>query len=336
MKETFLPTGENIEATRLRRDFHVVENPCPDHPGMAFRCVMPKRFVEVESPPPADPPEPLALVTVATYQDEATRSSIIFQRQPLPRGIGAAHWLRLIAMQTDKDIEVLHTVSDAFAEAKIRFTEGDDLFAARFAVQIAGGDAILQIGTCRYNDYTDMAEEFGMMLATWQLLAPPEEPTVEPMRDVPLGPLTIPVPASWKPAPPDENSPAIRLFANLDDDGELNGLLWLHLDATGANLPDDAADAFLKGLDLHSFKTVAEETVAIGLEEGGTAKHRHLLASAPNVQSMEIRRLDASLQKSGLLQIILVTPPEDRDETFHVWGFNIHVFHHAIMNIAAK
>jgi len=72
----------------------------------------------------------------------------------------------------------------------------------------------------------------------------------------------------------------------------------------------------------------------IRLEEGGNAKLRRFLANDPQQQPMEIHRIDALLGKSGMLRAILVTPTEERDQTFHIWGFNMHVFRYAVENLA--
>jgi hypothetical protein len=325
MREILLPTGEKIETAKLHRDLGPVEVHPENCPTLAFRCLMPKRFKPVEPPEPASPEGKLPLITLASFEDAATHSGIIVQKQALPREISADHWLRLCAMQTSRQIEVLANVSPYFADSKVSFTVENTLYAARFAIQISGGDAIILMGFAPYNSYPDMADEFGMFLATWKLLTPPSQPTVEPWDKISLGKVRFSMPSSWKKTPPGPQPPAdgeAVTFANFDDNGELNGILRVATGKTHCD-PVDEGLSFLLSMNLKVDFILAENDLKVSSELGGTAYLKRLVLGGPAAPEGGFEGWIIGLNGvSGWISLTLLTPPESNDERFHVWAFN--------------
>ena len=333
MKESLLPTGEKIETQRLRRDFmwlEVTPTNATEHP---FKFLAPKSFRAV----PVSESEKIdttSLTTLLSLQDSASSAGIIVQKQKLPREIAATHWLRLSADQAGRRIEILDTVSDRFADAKVSFTIEGKLYSSRLAVQIAGGDAFLLFCFAPQATYESLADTFGMFIATWELLSPPKQPSVEPWPEHTLDAFRFRIPASWKIAPakvPARKGVEAVVFSNLDDDGQPNGFIRIATvqDSRGNSLLGGLEEAFdfWTALNLPHRQLVSQNTpeTAVSWAKERSLKILKLDGPAAPPGGFEGRLLALGLDDRWLT-ISLLTPPEGDTARFHVWAINQRAF----------
>ncbi len=333
MTESLLPTGETIETSRLQRDFLWLEVSPPHAPESAFKALVPKSFQAVP-PPPETGGESAPLVTVASLQASDSGAGILIQKQAMPREIVAAHWLRILARQTGRRIEILDAVSAWFAEAKVDFEIEGIPWSGRLAIQIAGGDAYILLCYAPQSAYHGLAESFGAFVGTWELLAPPRQPSVERWLDHSLGPFGFRLPASWRKSNEkgsDTPGGEAMVFANLDDDGELNGFIRIAISPISSTLSrlgglEDTFN-FWASIDLPGHQLISQTAPgsAVPWVLESSLKVLKLEGSAAPPGGFEGRLLAMRLQDRWLT-ISLLGPPEADAERFHVWAINHRAF----------
>lgn len=331
MTEDDLPTGELITSSQLERDFIWHEVVPLGHLEAQFKVCLPKTFQQRLNT--VDHKEGAAFVTLAHFQHSQDGIDILIQRQRLPREVSASHWLRISTLQSGKRIKVMVAKNNRFADALLEFTADGTKHLARMATLIAGGHAYLLMASASEDQYSKYKHVFGMFIASWELKKRPMADQVEQRKGWASDFCRFEVPSSWKEAPATSKNKNgnERVLVNLDDDGELNGVIRC------SSGPITADKSWLEGID---------ETLKFwaGLK---LSESKVLAQDVPSVQASWVRKaslvrfvLDgqgaANREFEGWLMLIsddknwvglsLLTPPESDTERFYVWAFNHRAF----------
>lgn len=331
MIEHELPTGESIKSSRLETDFSWRKIVPPKANSAAFKVLLPNVFKQAELP--ADGSSSLEFVTLARFADENRSSDIVVQRQRVPREVSAAHWLRVLALQSGKDLEVLNAANVRFADARVGFSLAGGEFKARLAVLVSGGYAYILQAMAPVGYFKELAADFGMFVATWELVSPTGVNQIESRRQVRFDSFAVEIPASWKVKPSSANGDLKQsvVLANLDDNGELNGVLRLTSGKiTGSNTWLEGIEdtlAFWKSMDLPDSEVMVQDVPEVGLDWVRKASMVRFALSGPGAGDSSFEGwVMAMFDGARWLTISLLTPPESDLERLYVWAFNHRAF----------
>lgn len=326
-----LPIGEELTPADLERIFQVIEVCPPRNPDHAFRMRVPRTFAPhhvdaMDRRVGTDTLTPLAGWQGPGSEDD---SPPIFHVQAirLEREVSAKNFLLLVAFRQGMRGHFIRELSPVFADSLVDQSIEGVPFFARVAVAIDGDRAFVLMGIARADRYESLARMFGAMVASFRVLTPSGQRTVERWPDYALldGAVRFQHPAAFRPAlleGSDDQRAIVSLFG-FDPSDVIGGII--HVEAMrGAPLELEAEYARLLGACRKSGVMASGDPEEIGLEiEAGPLRalgsRRYPAIIEGNENEHEIWM--TLLASDDLVVRIWMTTP-NKQSSFEHWATN--------------
>lgn len=331
MTNTILPIGKGIPADVLQRDYALVRDIPYGNASLAYQMLLPKSWgydaIKAESANlPTDSPKLLALFGGA--EQHGATPVIQLHGIRLLREIRAAHWLRLYAEKQNAEIIETNELSHLFADALMTKKIDGHNYILRVAARINANHLFLILGIAISPAYAELAETFGLTIASFKLTNAGDIEAVETKTTYTLtNPLAFQAPTSWHATKPEADKlppgrQAIDLY-NLDAENVPHGFIRIK------TISKDVADITSEQVQQGGLEEFSEGGIEISdvidtypVPSTNSRFHNNILTiySATidkNPQELWVCQLET---KQFHTLITLLTP--SRNFTFETWAVN--------------
>ncbi len=263
-----LPIGQSLSPDYVGENMLMTEVIPEGNPDLTFRMLIPKGWVQDELPgmgQPLSAEQFMPLLAIRNGAEE--RATVVFHVQALKlvHELRARHLWEFSGRQFGQRPLAMRELSAWFVDSLMAQSIGTETVHVRQAILISGRRGILLSGIAPEPLYPEFAEQFGLMVASFQPAVEPDNPHVENwLRDELGDRLSFGYPESWQLQHIDiDDGAALRLHWN-DPDGTLNSQIGLEREAR--LLPKAHAFELIVGLMSEAGLEMSDEFETITLD----------------------------------------------------------------------
>lgn len=330
MNENDLPRGQSLSPAELQEQFVLVEDIPFGNSQLAYRILIRRdwgfdRIIAESVDLGTTHLKPLAIFAGAPHNGVSPYLQI--QALTLVREISAAHWLRHFAEITNRQIIVFAERSDQFADSVMSFQVEERVFRGRATALIDGNRLFLLFAFASEEEYTTLAEAFGVSVASFKLRNPSPQRSIELRQQFQIeNVLHGQYPRSWRSRTPENTPPgkAVLDLYNFDDDGVLNGMMRIKV--AEKSLADmsiaitQVQQEFIEGnLRLRDRIHSGPLTFPEGRFKNGRIEIFGATLDNPEALSQELW-ISVGEADQRWVSVTLLTP--NRQERFYAWAIN--------------
>jgi hypothetical protein len=253
-----LPIGKNLPAQTIKAMFSLAEDTPFNNKQLGYKILMQKNWEMDTIEAKTAELDTISLKPIALFvspQNHPQSAYIHIYAVQLVKEITAAHLLRHYANTTDRTIINLQEISIYFADSLMTFNIENKPFIGRAAIRIDGNIAFMVFGFTKKANYENLAEIFGLTVASFQLTSPSSQSYIEPRETIVFfNTIKFNYPASWKSNIPKEipNGRQVTDLYHFDNENVLQGMIRIKI--VEKNIID-SVEKVIKG-------TIEEFTVA--------------------------------------------------------------------------
>ncbi|MFK7991851.1 MAG: hypothetical protein AB8I08_37890 [Sandaracinaceae bacterium] len=319
------PNGHALSPEQIERRFVRTEVRPPANPEFAFRALLPRDWIE--DAVQARPVDAQQLTPLAAWHVDKEGTPVVFHVQAIQllRAVTAADFNRGHGVRHRMPLEAMREVSPYLCEALfLREIEGQP-FSVRMATALIGDRAYVASGIAHARDCDAHNEDFGVTMASLEVLERPASPFVEPrVRRTLLQRVEFDTPRSFRSmsVPGTTRTHEVRDLVQRSPEGETTGLIRVDCDLEAVGRSVDEELAYVAAHLQHRGVQLSESTQELALVpgEGPLQVTKSLKVNAKSGDALQSVWITLAQVRGAALRLWMLSP--SRESHFHEWSVN--------------
>ncbi|MCX7099865.1 MAG: hypothetical protein NTV43_18375 [Methylococcales bacterium] len=225
-----LPIGKNLPPQTIKAMFSLAEDTPFNNKQLGYKILIQKNWEVDTLTAKSAELDTVSLKPIGMFvspQNHPQSAYIHIYAVELLKEISAANLLRHYANTTGRNIINLQEISIYFADSLMDFNIENQSFIGRAAIRVDGNKAFMVFCFTKKANYENLAEIFGLTVASFQLTSPSLQNYIEHRVSIAINDIKFDYPASWQPNMPKE-MPRGRQVTDLyhfDNENVLQGMI---------------------------------------------------------------------------------------------------------------